>query len=205
MTENLPASRPQGVSPAMTNAAVASLRRLAPGWSMACPVPPEAIAHLPVALVAANQAIEPCGAKAAAVMLDSLWSVFPMPAEAADRIWNGTLARYPADLVEAAIAQLIATRTWERDPPVPGQVVALLRAEYQERIDWRNKLASMERRAQLDGVKREQRKAAGPCLKDQDPSEREAFLARMREKYPDGFGLVSAAQASQPCERGDCD
>ncbi len=118
---------------------------------MAERVPERAIEHIPAAIAHAEASLEPCGQKGAAVLLLELWSIFPMPAnETADRIWNETLSQYPADLVKSAISQLIATRTWERDAPVPGQVVALLRDEHSSRNSYLRKLQSMQKRATLD-------------------------------------------------------
>ena len=159
------------------------------------PVPATVAEHLPLAIAHAKADMAPCGQKAAAVLLRDLWAVFPMPAnEAADRIWNETLAQYPADLVKAAISRLIATRTWDRDAPVPGQVIALLKAEHSERMAHLPKLEAMQTRYKLDGMAG---KPPSATLRDQPKEARAAFLEGLRSKYPDGFRQASHA-ASVP-------
>lgn len=155
---------------------------------MAEQVPVGITDHLPAAIAHAEAAIAPCGIKAAVVLLSDLWAVFPMPtSDKADRIWSETISQYPADLVKSAIAQLIATRTWDRDAPVPGHVVSILKADHAERVLYLQRLRSMESRARIDA---KAKKPTGPLMRDQPQEDRQAFLAKMREKYPDGFGRI---------------
>lgn len=157
---------------------------------MALPVPVDAVPHLEAAIAHAEAAIEPCGLKGSAVLLLDLWAIYPMPQNSsADRIWAETLGVYPADLVGGAIGQLIANRTWDRDAPIPAQVVALLKDEHAGRVKYLSRLRTMQARANLDA---KSAKPSGRPMRDMPEEDREAFLARLRDKYPEGFGIANA-------------
>lgn len=189
-SQNLPESSHKAGLPAMTKSVDASLRRLADEWSMALPVPAAAVPHLPAAIAHAEAGVEPCGMKGASVMLMDLWAIYPMPQNSsADRIWAETLGMYPADLIRAAIARLISTRTWDRDAPVPANVISLMKDEHAERVRYLSRFRTMQAKARIEA------KSAKPQsrpVRDQPEEDREAFLARLREKYPEGFARASA-------------
>lgn len=84
---------------------------------------------LPDAIAIAEADVSPVGPMGVAVLLAPLWAILPMPSDEALDIWHTAIAPYPADLIKTAVTNLIATRTWDRDPPVPAHIVTALRAE----------------------------------------------------------------------------
>lgn len=120
-----------------------AFQRLCKIWDMTQDVPERAIPYLPDAVAHAKAAIDPCGPEGAAVFMVDLWSFFPMPNARALANWNKILGQYPGDLVKSAIDGLIASRTWDRDPPLPAHVVSVLRDEYDKRRSYHRKIAAM--------------------------------------------------------------
>ena len=147
----------------MTSGADALLRRLAQTWTMADRLPQNAVKNLRAAIAHAEHSIMPCGEKAAAVLLDRLWSIFPMPIVAADKIWNEIVSEYPADLVEKAINSLIKSRKWEKEAPLPAHLISFIEEELSARKSYLMKLRSMQARAKIDAkedAEKERRKHA---------------------------------------------
>lgn len=144
------------------------------------PVPEGAVPFLAPAITVAEADLAPAGPMGVAVLLDPLWAIFPMPSDEALDVWHATLEIYPADLISAAVRHLIATRTWDRDPPLPGQIVAGLKTEHRARNDKLNRLRLIAAKA--------------PKTKTDTPrettEERAAFVEKMRAKYPDGVADV---------------
>lgn len=163
--------------PAIPSAINDSLLRLVEHWEPSQPVPAKAVQWLPLALDYAQAQIEPCGVQAATVMLRRLWMVCPMPSDAALDLWLEMVSKYPDDLVESAITRLIETRTWDRDPPLPGHVLAPVKAELGARLTKRNRLRLMADKAKLNATS----KPAGKSYHDMTADERAAFDARMAE------------------------
>lgn len=162
----------------------ASFERLLERWSPVDVVPAKAVQWLPAAVAHADAAVEPCGLKAAAVMLDRLWSVVPMPSDDALRVWIETAAKYPADLVRQAIDRIIETRTWERDPPLPGQLVIGLRDDLAVRTTKRNRLRVMRDMAGAGKVEPERKP-----MTDEQRDRISARLAALRSMVAGGNSM----------------
>jgi hypothetical protein len=171
-------------------AVAARLNQFVASWRPVDVVPEGAVPFLAPAIVIAEAELAPVGPMGVAVLLDPLWAIFPMPSDDALDVWHKTLEPYPADLIESAVRHLIATRTWDKTPPVPGQIVANLKAEHQARNNKLNRL-------RLIAAKAPKAKAKAEATRE-SPEARAAFVEKLREKYPEGVALVGCAGKSMP-------
>lgn len=172
--------------PTLKPAVAARLNRFVESWKPVDPVPEGAVPFLAPAIAIAEVEVAPVGPMGVAVLLDPLWAIFPMPTDEALDVWHQTLEVYPADLIEAAVRHLIATRTWDRDPPLPGQIVAGLKTEHQARNNKLNRLrliAAKAPKTKADAVR-------------ETPEERAAFVEKLRAKYPEGVAAVAGVTTS---------
>ena len=170
----------QAKLPTLRPAVAARLRQCAESWAMADPVPAGAVQYLEPAIAIEEARLAPVGPQGVAVFLDRLWAIFPQPDVEGLVAWTEALSPYPADLLRDGVAHLIATRTWQRDAPLPAMVLAPIRDEYRRRIDYRNRLKAMQTKARLEP----------PATRQSTPEEREAMLARMRDRFPEAFGIA---------------
>lgn len=171
-----------------------AFQRLCKTWDMTQDVPEKAIHYLPEALDHAKADIEPCGPQGAAVLMTDLWSFFPMPNQRALEKWNKILGQYPGDLVKSAIDALVASRTWDRDSPLPAHIVSILRSEYDFRHSYHRKISAMVVKASCQAKetnfryqiaqKWEKRRA---CL----PQEDLELLQKARERGERGESIAS--------------
>lgn len=154
---------------------------------MTDPVPAGAVQFLAPAIEIAEADAAACGLMGVAVQLDPMWALFPQPEGTAIDVWHKALSEYPADLVAEGVACLIRTRAWDRDPPLPAQVIAPIKEEHSRRIAKLARLRSMAKKAEMGGVETKSIHST-----DED---RAAFHARMREKYPEAMGIMDGKAA----------
>ena len=130
--------------------------------------------HLPAAIADAEDALLPANPKFVMVMLDRLFAEFPMPDKAGLEGWKRELSRYPADLIEAAIDEVIRTHVWENRPKI-AEVVTRIRPEIIERQTWKNKLGTALLKARMTERGRKESKAkGGKTWAELSPEERAA-------------------------------
>jgi len=173
------------------------LKRDLDGWTIADPLPANIdIDVLRIAFRKADTMLRPAAPESVMVLLDRLWATLPMPKvrnkagewepdKAAIAEWKRHLSKFPEDLLARAIDTVVLSHRWET-PPKVAQVVEALRSDLDERTAWRNKVRNAGMKAKLSPPK----PTAGTMLKDMPTEDRDAFFARMREKYPQGLGLA---------------
>ncbi len=138
----------------MTNGGTSLLH----GWSPEQPVPADAIPLLPKAIEAYSHAVQPADKKAWLVIMDRFlnwierFGVVPVPMEPTERNrwrmdlifdYRDALADLPADLLEQAIKQVMATARY-RVLPMPGDVRAIVADELRKRQDQLNRLTTAQ-------------------------------------------------------------
>ena len=174
---------------------------------MADKLPDRAADHLPLAIAHAERDAEPCGTAGAAVLMDRLWSIFPMPSVSADPVWNEIIGAYPADLVEEAIKGLIKSRAWEKDAPLPAHLTKFMQAEFDERKTYLRKLKAMQTRARIDAKdsETEAKRKHEAWLAKRAPAELET-IAKVRARLENGESvkdLIDVGVNMMPLEPGE--
>ena len=172
-------SPPGGKLPTLRPVIDARLRQLCAAWKMTDEVPYGAIQFLTPAIEIEERRLDGAGIMGVAVILKRLWAIFPQPeGDDALEVWTASLAPFPADLIAQGVSHLIATRTWQRDAPVPAMILESIRAEYDARVAYRNRLKAMQLKAKLSPPKPPSKKT------DED---RAAMLERIHTLYPEVF------------------
>lgn len=174
--------------PMLKPAVAARLNQFVASWKPTDEVPDGAIPYLQPAITIAEREVAPVGPMGVAVLLDPLWAIFPMPSDEALDVWHQTLDCYPADLIESAVKRLIATRTWDRDPPLPGQIVAGLKADFQARNDKLLRLRAIDGRAKRQAPK----PAGGKSWHDLTPEEQ----VERNRRHAEALASIAAAASA---------
>lgn len=102
------------------------------------------------------------------------------------RLLTAAVCQCPPDLLAKLVDEV--SRRNPRFLPSKGEVDAAVRDLTRLRSTARQ-IANAHLAAH---TKREREKPAAPLLRDQPPEERDAFLAELRRRMPEGFGLVEA-------------
>lgn len=128
------------------------------GWKPEQPVPTELIPILPQAIAEYRATIEPADKKSWLVVMDRFtnwierFGVVPVPTTEIERKrwrqdlifdYRDALADLPADLLEEAIRQVMATARY-RVLPMPGDIRAIVADELRKRQDQLNRLTTAQ-------------------------------------------------------------
>jgi hypothetical protein len=114
---------------------------------------PEGIPPLKPILAEAEGYLTPMGPKAAAVLLDRLFSVLPRPSDDALPHWLSIIGGYPVWAAEPAVADLIRSYRFGR-PPLPAELISLIEANptFVRRRTMLGRLRSAEMKQRLDAL-----------------------------------------------------
>lgn len=151
---------------------------------------PDGVAeHLPAAIASMEARMVPVRADVLAGLMVRLWdSGVPKPEAATLVQWRRLLEGYPADVLGVAVDEVAKSHVWPR-PPAVADVVKFCRPEMDRRAVWLRKLKTAKVRADMDAKNRKTDTAR------ETPEERAAFVAKMREKYPEGVAAAVSCSA----------